>query len=56
MPLIKYGANFQYVREELLALFTHAQTEAVEHGGRYEARGSVAACLVASMEHAGPAR
>jgi hypothetical protein len=41
MPLIKYGANFQYVREELLALFTHAQKEDVEHGGRYEARSGV---------------
>lgn len=41
MPLTKYGANFPYTREELLALFTCAQQEDVEHGGRYDARGGV---------------
>jgi hypothetical protein len=37
MPLTKYGANFPYTREELLALFTCAQQEDVYRGGRYDA-------------------
>jgi hypothetical protein len=41
MPLTKYGANFQYAHQELLALFACAQQDAVEHGGRYEARAGV---------------
>src|ERR671925_672072 len=41
MPLTRYGANFPYAREELLALFTCAQREDGEHGGRYDSRGVV---------------
>jgi hypothetical protein len=41
MPLTKYGANFPYTREELLALLTCAQQEDVETGGRYDWRGGV---------------
>lgn len=41
MPLTKYGANFPYARDELLALFKCAQQEDVEQGGRYDSRGSV---------------
>jgi hypothetical protein len=41
MPLTKYRANFLYAREELFALFTCAQAEDVEQGGRYDSRGGV---------------
>ena len=41
MPLTKYGANFPYAREELLALFTCAQQEDVAQGGRYDSRHGV---------------
>jgi hypothetical protein len=37
MPLLKYGANFPYARQELLALFACARQDDVDQGGRYKA-------------------
>lgn len=39
MPLTKYGAQFPYARQELLALFACARQDDVEQGGRYVVRG-----------------